>query len=430
MNVAIAGYGVEGKSSYQYYLSRGDTVTILDERERVDDLPADVTSILGPKAFENLANFDVVVRTPSLSPEKLQSAQKIWSATNEFFAQCPAPIIGVTGTKGKGTTTSLIASILKQAGKTVHVVGNIGVPALEELAHITSNDIVVYELSSFQLWDLETSPHVAVVLMVEPDHLNIHADFKDYVEAKGNIARYQHEDDVLIYHPSNKESAYIATLSPATRKLRYLTPPAASINGTNIVIEDQIICAVDAVGLLGEYNLQNIAAAVTASWQFTHDKEAIAIAVREFKGLEHRLEFVAEKQGIKFYNDSFSSAPTATMAAITAFTQPVVLIVGGYERGIDLLPLAERISRTGVVKHVIVIGEIRERLSAMLKRVGFEHFEITDETDMAKIVARATSHAATGDVVLFSPGCASFDMFDNFTQRGHAFKQAVKELNG
>jgi UDP-N-acetylmuramoylalanine--D-glutamate ligase len=428
MKIAIAGFGVEGKSSYDYFSKRGDDITILDDRTEIDDLPDGVRAVLGAAAFSHLDEYDMVVRSPSLAPGKLAAAKKIWSATNEFFARCPAPIIGVTGTKGKGTTSSLIAAMLREAGKTVHLVGNIGTPALDVLADIQEADVVVYEMSSFQLWDIEKSPHVAVILMIEPDHLNVHAGFDDYVLAKANIAIHQQKGDVVIYHPTNEASAKAAAGSSGSR-LRYLTPDAAFVENGAVKMGGMTICRTDEVGLKGAYNLENVCAAVSAAWQFSQDGESFALAIREFKGLEHRLEYVASKQGIEFYNDSFSSAPTATMAAITAFTEPIVLIVGGFDKGVDLTPLAEKIAATGTIEKVVVIGQVRGKIAEVFERVGFTKFDSTDETDMKKIVDLAVSYTPKGGVILLSPGCASFDMFKNFYERGKLFKQAVSELH-
>jgi UDP-N-acetylmuramoylalanine--D-glutamate ligase len=428
MKIAIAGYGVEGKSSYAYFSEKSDDITILDDRTEVGDLPEGTRAILGAAAFSHLEEYDMVVRSPSLSPKKLAGAKKIWSATNEFFANCPAQIIGVTGTKGKGTTSSLTAAILREAGKTVHLVGNIGVPALDILPKITSSDIVVYELSSFQLWDLEKSPHVAVILMIEPDHLNVHADFDDYVLAKSNIAAHQQPGDIVIYHPTNQQSAQAAERSPGSR-MRYMTPEAAHVTGDRVMMGETVICDTNQVGLKGGYNLENVCAAVSAAWQYSQDTASFARTIQGFKGLEHRLEYVATKKGIAFYNDSFSSAPTATMAAITAFTEPIVLIIGGFDRGIDLAPLAEKIAATGNIQKVVVIGQTRAKFAREFERVGFTGFDVTDETNMDKIIDRAVSHASQGGVVLLSPGCASFDMFKDFYERGKMFKQAVGELH-
>lgn len=428
MKLAIAGFGIEGQSSYRYFTEKGNEVVILDERTTVEDLPHGVLSVLGAEAFNDLGEYDMVIRTPSLPPKKLTGAKRVWSATNEFFAKCPAQIIGVTGTKGKGTTCSLIAAILRKAGRTVHLVGNIGTPALDILKDISKDDIVVYELSSFQLWDLETSPHIAVVLLVEPDHLNVHADFDEYVTAKANIVAHQKTDDIVVYHPTNEISAHIAALSPARTKERFLTPEAAYVKDGIILIDGMRVCSVDEVGLLGEYNLQNVCAAISSCWRVTQDIDKIAEAVRNFKGLEHRLEFVAEKSGVTFYNDSFSSAPTATIGAITAFKQQIVLIVGGYDRGIDLTPLAVSIATSSHIRKVFIIGQIRQRLADALKLQEFERFEILDTQSMEEIVVSAAHEANVGDVVLLSPGCASFDMFKNFSYRGQQFKKAVKDL--
>src|SRR5690606_6882026 len=187
-------------------------VVVADERDDVV-LPEGVAAILGERAFEGLAEFDLILRSPGIHPKKLPYRNKVWTATNEFFAHCPAQIIGVTGTKGKGTTSSLIASILRAAGKTVHLVGNIGTPSLQALSAITSTDIVVYELSSFQLWDIQKSPAVAVVLGIEPDHLDVHTDYADYIAAKARIAEYQTTTDRVVFNIKNKIAVSIAELS-------------------------------------------------------------------------------------------------------------------------------------------------------------------------------------------------------------------------
>lgn len=428
MKIAIAGYGIEGRANYLYFREQGD-VTIVDEKPAVDDLPEGVPTILGEGSFAKLQDFDMVIRTASLPPNRIVTGGTVWSATNEFFAKCPAQIIGVTGTKGKGTTCSLVTQILRAAGKTVHLVGNIGVPALSVLPLIQPDDIVVFELSSFQLWDAKRSPHVAVVLMIEPDHLNVHASFEEYVGAKANIARFQQPDDIIIYHPANIYSSEVAAMSFAMTKQRYQTPTAANITNDQVVIGEQIICSVKDVLLMGEYNLQNVCAAISASWVYTHDIAAIASAVKTFRGLEHRLEFVTTKQGISYYNDSYSSAPTATIAAISAFRTPVILIVGGFDRGIDLEPLADSIVGSKHLKKVIVIGQVREKLALLLRQRQFTAFQVSEATDMATIVTTAIHHGVSGDSIVLSPGCASFDMFKNFTDRGAQFKQIVEGLD-
>ena len=217
MKIAIAGYGVEGESSFRYFSQdKSNQITIVNETTPEVPIPSGVASIIGENVFEKLQDFDLVVRTPGLSPHKIKTNGKVWSGTNEFFDKCPATIIGVTGSKGKGTTASLIASILEEAGKKVWLIGNIGKPALDVLKDVQPEDYVVYELSSFQLWDLEKSPHIAIVLFIEQEHLNVHKDMAEYVAAKANITKHQTATDLLIYNKSNKYCSEISSNSRAS----------------------------------------------------------------------------------------------------------------------------------------------------------------------------------------------------------------------
>lgn len=425
MKIAIAGYGLEGKSNYNYFKSSGE-VTIVDEREVVDDLPEDVSTRLGEGAFSHLDDFDMVVRTAGLSPHKIQTNGKVWSATNEFFEKCPAPIIGITGSKGKGTTSSLIASILTEAGKTVHLVGNIGRPALDELAHITEDDIVVYELSSFQLWDAERSPQVAVVLHIEPDHLDVHESFDEYVSAKGNIARYQGINDRIVYNASNQSATAIADLSVGQR-LPYQTPRTAHVRDGQFYYGEQLLCSVDELQLPGVHNQDNACAAITATWPWVQDGIVIGEGLHAFSGLEHRLKFVAEKQGVSYYDDSIATTPGSAIAAMRAFDGPKVIILGGSSKGADFDELAATASRSNV-KQAILIGDEADRIELSLVEAGVSSANMGSDTTMKAIVQLAADVAGAGDTVILSPACASFGMFRDYKDRGEQFIATVNDL--
>ncbi len=429
MKVAIAGYGQEGESNYHYWSKLGADITIFDEKlETLKPIPDGVPTQLGPDVFNDMNGYDLIVRTAGLNPNHITTDGKIWSSTNEFFAKCPAPIIGVTGTKGKGTTCSLIAEILKSAGKTVHLLGNIGTPALDVLPSISKDDIVVFELSSFQLWDLQKSPETSVVLMIEADHLNVHADMEDYVTAKAQIGTFQSEKDLLVYHPSNKFSAQIAALSPAHKK-QFMSDEGANIVAGNIEVEGIVICSSSEVGLLGAHNLENICAAITASWKYTQDVAAIKKAITSFRGLPHRLEFVREVDGVKYYNDSYAAAAGAAIAAVKSFTQPIVLICGGYDRGTDFDNLTSAIASSHIVKVVLLIGAVRKKIAEQLDAKNYTHYELVESESFRSIIELAQDKAVMGDIVLLSPGAPSFDMFKNFEDRGQQFKQIVEELS-
>ncbi len=431
--IAIAGYGVEGEENYYYWSSPDNDITIVDAKaEPGRPLPSGVKTMLGdPEVFGKLDDFDLVIRTASLPPTQIKTNGKIWSATNEFMAECPAPIIGVTGTKGKGTTSSILTSLLQAAGKTVHLVGNIGVPALSQLSKIEPDHIVVFEMSSFQLWDLEKSPHGAVVLMIEQDHLNVHAGLGDYVGAKANIRRYQTADDFCVYHPTNSYSRDIAQASSVNQPVRYGIPDDGQVyvrDGSFYVGETRI-CGTDALRLPGQHNIENACAAISAALHVVDDYASIEAGLRSFEGLPHRLELVRELDGVRYYNDSFSSAPGATVAAIKSFTAPEIIILGGIDKGADFTDLAETLQAAQNVKQLIVIGEIRQQLAEFLLGHGVtQPIEVSEVRTMEAIVERARGYAESGDVVILSPGCASFDMFRDFYDRGDQFRSIVQGL--
>lgn len=423
--MAIAGYGVEGAVSVEYWAELGADVAVFDERQPEKAVPSSVNTYFGEDAFSKLNGFDLVIRTAGLNPAKIKTDGKIWSATNEFFDKCPAPIIGVTGTKGKGTTCSLLAEILKSAERTVHLVGNIGVPALERLPEIQPTDIVVYELSSFQLWDLEKSPETAVVLMIEPDHMDVHTSMEEYVNAKANIVKFQTDKDTVVCHPTNQYALGIANRASST-KVHFMTREGAYVENNVIYIEGIKLCSIDEVGLIGAHNLENICAAITAAWKYTHDTRAVISGITQFKGLPHRLEFVKEINNIRFYNDSIATNEGSVIAALSSFSQPKIVVMGGAGKNVDLSGMFKKMPNYNV-KKLILLGELSDSFASFAENASLNYEKV--DGGMDKVVKAAFSSAAPGDVVLLSPGATSYDMFRNYAERGDAFKQAVLELS-
>jgi UDP-N-acetylmuramoylalanine--D-glutamate ligase len=325
--------------------------------------------------------------------------------------------------------------MLEAAGQRVHLGGNIGTPPLELLHKgIKGDDWVVLELANFQLIDLRYSPHIAVCLMVVPEHLDWHGQMEEYVKAKSQLFAHQSQDDIAVYYANNATSQQVATVSPG-RKIPYYAPPGAVVQDNTITIDGQAICKTDELKLLGKHNWQNVCAAVTAVWQITQDTDAMHSVLTNFSGLEHRLELVREFKGISYYNDSFGTTPETAMAAIEAFDQPQVVILGGRGKGVGFNELAQTVKANGHVARVLVIGEATEQIVAALDAAGYKDYVTSDAQTMPEIVQASTQLAETltvspdeNIVVLLSTACTSFDMFDNYKQRGEAFRQAVQSL--
>lgn len=425
MKVVIAGYGVEGKASYNYWRALGDEVAIADERLELPNAPEGAQLLLGPSAFRELDDFDLIIRSPGVAPKKLPYGDKVWSATNEFFTMCKSPIIGITGTKGKGTTSSLIASILRAAGETIHLVGNIGVPALEALPQVKNGDIIVYELSSFQLWDACQSPYVAVILGIEPDHLDVHKDFEDYIAAKANIVRYQHEPQVTVWNQNNEVATHIAQQSEAIL-LPYPDQDCVYADEDFFWYKGEKLCPASVLQLPGKHNIDNACAAITVCSCFI--KEGLAAAVQEglssFTGLAHRLKFVAEKHGVSYYDDSIATTPGSAVAAMQSFDAPKILLLGGSSKGAayDDVIAAAKVTNTKVV----AMGQTGEAIEQLCSRKGVEVYRETG--GMYDVVARAKALATEGDIVILSPASASFDQYKSYADRGDQFIAAVEGL--
>lgn len=433
MKVAILGFGAQGQSALEYFGQAGHEVTVCDQNESLK-LPDGVASKLGPDHLSGLDAFDLIVRSPIVHPCNIAAANspeildKVTTVTNEFFKVCPTKnIIGVTGTKGKGTTSTLITKMLEASGRRVHLGGNIGTPPLEMLKNnIQPDDWVVLELANFQLIDLKYSPQIAVCLMVVPEHMDWHKDVNEYIEAKQQLFKWQTENDKAIYYGLNPASEHIARASKG-QITPYMKDPGADVIDNKVVIDGQTTCDTGEIKLLGKHNWQNVCAAVTAVWQITQDVEAIRGVITSFTGMEHRLEFVRELDGVKYYDDSFGTTPETAIVAIQAFMEPRVLILGGSDKGANFDELAKVVSEYSV-KHVIAIGDTADSIISALEKQGYSNVT-TGLMTMHDIVGAARAQATSGDVVLLSTACASFGMFKNYQDRGEQFKSAVNSLS-
>jgi UDP-N-acetylmuramoylalanine--D-glutamate ligase len=435
MKVAVVGYGKQGHSAYEYWSKLGNEITICDQDESLD-LPKDAHKQLGKFHLQRLDRFDLIIRSPIVHPRDLVAANspdilsKVTTVTNEFIKVCPSRnIIGVTGTKGKGTTSTLIAKMLEVDGRRVHLGGNIGTPPLDLLKdNIGNNDWVVLELANFQLIDLKISPHIAVCLMIAPEHLDWHADSEEYYTAKTQLFRYQTSDDIAIYYAKNEISKRIASTGKGW-KIPYMAFPGSMVVDGQIVVDNQTIASTSELKLLGEHNWQNVCAAVTVMWKVSQNFDAIRKVLTSFTGLPYRLELRREVNGVRYYNDSFASAPSASIAAIKSIPGKKVMIIGGFDRGLDLDNFAkDLLVKQSEIRSVLLVGASAQRTADALTKSGFTNYKMSSAKDMSAITKEAVDLAQEGDAVVLSPGFSSFDMFKNFEVRGQKFNEAVEAL--
>ena len=442
--VAVIGIGVSNTPLLRLLLREGIAVTACDRSDRAklgalaEELEAAGAVLrLGDGYLQGL-DQDVIFRTPGLRPDvpELEAARArgsvITSEMEVFFQVCPCPIIAVTGSDGKTTTTTIIAELLRAAGHTVHVGGNIGHPLLAEAGSIRPTDWAVLELSSFQLMTMTHSPHIAVVTNLAPNHLDVHKSMEEYVWAKENIFRHQQPGDIAVFNLDNAITRELSAHAPG--RALYFSRQAEPENGVflrgDAVIsrrdghERQIMTTED-IRLPGVHNVENYMAAIAAVDGLVPD-EPIRTFARAFNGVEHRIELVRTWRGVRFYNDSIASSPSRTIAGLRSFKEKVILIAGGYDKHIPFDVLGPEVVEH--VKLLILCGATADKIRAAVEQApGYRpgHPEILDVTPFQRAVETARDRAVPGDVVTLSPACAAFDQFKNFMERGKTFKAIV-----
>ena len=449
--VAVIGIGVSNRPLIELLLSRGVAVTACDKKDRAT-LGAPAEELvgkgcrlrLGPDYLKDLTE-DVIFRTPGMRPDlpelnaAVERGSTLTSEMEVFFEVCPCPILAVTGSDGKTTTTTIIAELLRAAGKTVHLGGNIGHPLLSETGGMRAGDIAVLELSSFQLMTMTRSPHIAVVTNLAPNHLDVHKDYAEYISAKENIFTHQSASDIAVFNADNEVTrSFVGRQGGALRTFSrretvergaYLAPDDAG-EGQAIWMSNENgrrqVLPLAEIKLPGIHNVENYMAAIAAVDRLVPDK-IIRDFAKNFGGVEHRIELVRELDGVRYYNDSIASSPSRTIAGLNAFPEKVILIAGGKDKGISYGSLGPVVNEH--VKLLILCGATAGVIRASVEQAeNYGGLEIADVEDYHQAVSLARSRAKEGDVVILSPASTSFDRFANFMERGRVFKEIVNSL--
>ena len=436
--IAVLGLGVSNRPLVRLLLEFGCDVLGCDRTPR-EKLDAEVLQLeeMGCKLsvgdhYLDGVEADILFRTPGMHPGNpaivslAEKGAKVTSEMEVFFEVCPCHLLAVTGSDGKTTTTTLVSEMLKASGKTVWLGGNIGTPLLPLVRQMKPEDYAVVELSSFQLMDMTRSPQRAIVTNLAPNHLDIHKDMEEYVDAKKNIFRYQGETGLLILNADNAITAEFQ----GNGETRFFSRQKKA----HVCLENGVICRggeqVLPVGDIlspGVHNIENYMAAIAMVEGLVED-DVIRQVAKNFGGVEHRIELVRIKDGVKFYNDSIASSPSRTIAGLRSFQEKVILIAGGYDKHIPYDVLGPEICVH--VKHVFLCGATAPQIRAAVENCADYHGQValTDCGNFENAVRTAAAAAKEGDIVLMSPASASFDEFKNFMIRGNFFKQIVKEL--
>lgn len=447
--VAIIGMGVSNLPLLDYFYDKNAKVTVFDKNTPSDEIMEKINKYryeveIGEYNLSRLNGFDIIFRSPSVLPtreELVTAANKGAIITSEIemvLKLAPCKIIGVTGTEGKTTTTSIIYEILKSSGKNCFLGGNIGKPIFTEIKNMKPEDIVVLELSSFQLMGMKVSPNISVVTNMYPDHLNIHSSYEEYQQAKKNIFLHQNENGVVILNYDNEITRKFA--DEVKSKLVFFSSLEKLENGYVYDRKDETIKSYvngksenilkkQEIKLRGIHNYENICAALAATAPIVDEKSQIK-AIKEFNGVEHRLEFVRELNGVKYYNDSIGTSPASTIAGLNAFDENIILLAGGSDKGLDYTEIGETIAKK--VRVLLLTGPTAEKIENATKlamsKSGKETVEIIHCKDLQEAVSMANEKAKSGEIVLMSPASASFDAFKNFIERGIKFKEFVNNL--
>ena len=447
--IAIIGVGVSNIPLLDYFNKYTSKITIFDKRtlDKLDDLVVkkieeyNISYSLGENYLSKLQGFDIIFRSPSCRPdieELVKESERGALVTSEIemlIKLCPGKVIGITGSDGKTTTTSVTYAIIKEKGYDCYLGGNIGIPLFTKLNQMTPDTIVVLELSSFQLMNMEISPDISVITNISPNHLDIHTSYEEYIDAKKNIFKYQSDNGIVVLNADNELTNNMKSEVNGTAILfsskQKLNNGIIYDNKTIKLCDDGLrrhIIDTKNIKLRGIHNYENICAAIAATSSLV-DIDTQVKAISKFAGVEHRIEYVREINGVKWYNDSIGTSPTRTIAGLNAFDEKIVLIAGGYDKHLDYTPIAKPIVDN--VSSLILMGATAEKIyEAVTKELKSQNKEmpIVKCTTLEETVSIANKIAKSGEVVLFSPASASFDMFKNFMERGELFKELVNNL--
>ncbi len=445
--IGVVGFGVEGVALTNYLLKNGyRNIAIFDEKESAREMLKDIVygqnralgilTHFGKSAFAEFGDCELLFRSPGIHPDRLRKLAgdkvRITSTTQYFMENCPCPIIGVTGTKGKGST--LIYLMLQEGGFDVYLGGNIGESPLNFLEKLTPQSKVVLEMSSFQLQDLTVSPKFAVVLNVSSDHLDYHLNVEEYRQAKTAIVRFQNVNDFVVLNADYEIADFYEKLTPAKKlwvSTKKIVDHGADLENGKIVLKkkEEIleVAEIEKIALFGSHHLENILPAVCVVDLNGVAAEAMRKVLYSFKGLPHRLQQVAEIQGVKYYDDSIATTPETSLAAVRAFNGPVILIAGGSDKNADYSEWAEDLQKNPGLKMVLLIGATAEKMATALASSSQKNGALLVEQckTLEEAVKKARIIAKSGMTVLLSPAAASFGMFKDYKERGEQFCSLV-----